>query len=106
MTNGTCPYKSAYGHDMSCPYVINNTLFDDQTTQKLAAYSTMLFIPYYQVERAACSFRGLIRLWNKLAACCTVSPAILFLFRRFPNDKFMPWIGQSWKYNKARVCAC
>jgi len=32
MTNGTRPYKSAYGHDMSCPYGIDHTLFDDQTT--------------------------------------------------------------------------
>jgi len=26
MTNGTRPYKSAYRHDMSCPYVINHAL--------------------------------------------------------------------------------
>jgi hypothetical protein len=36
MINGTRPYKSPHrhdiGHDMSCPYVINNTLFGDQTT--------------------------------------------------------------------------
>jgi len=32
MTNGTRPYKSAYGHDMSCPYVINHKLFAGWTT--------------------------------------------------------------------------
>ena len=26
--NETCPYKTAYGHDMSCPYVINHRLPD------------------------------------------------------------------------------
>ena len=30
--NETRPYKSAYGHDMSCPYVINLMLFGDQAT--------------------------------------------------------------------------
>jgi len=37
--NKTRAYKSAYGHDtghdighdMSCPYIIDHTLFDDQT---------------------------------------------------------------------------
>ena len=45
MINGTRPYKSAYGHDighdMSCPYVVNHTLFDDSDhLNKLAACST------------------------------------------------------------------
>ena len=31
MINGTRPYKSAHGHDMSCFYVINHKSFGDQT---------------------------------------------------------------------------
>jgi hypothetical protein len=30
--NETRPYKSAYGHDMSCPYVIKHKLSGDQST--------------------------------------------------------------------------
>jgi hypothetical protein len=28
----TLPYKYAHEYDVSCPYVMNHTLFDDQTT--------------------------------------------------------------------------
>jgi hypothetical protein len=40
------------GHDMSCPYVINHTLFGDQSTQ-----TSWQHVVRYHVERAACSFR-------------------------------------------------
>ena len=33
--NGTRPYKTAYGHDMSCPYVIEHTLFGDQIIESI-----------------------------------------------------------------------
>ena len=50
------------------PYVI----WRSDHLNKLAACCIMLFTTHYQVERAACSFRILIKPRNKLAACCTM----------------------------------
>ena len=85
--NETHPYKSAYGHgighDMSCPNV-TYVIWRSEQLNKLAACSTMLSTPHYQVERAACSFRIYSFIGLGLCRTCSCSPVFTFQSRTTP----------------------
>ncbi len=48
MTNGTRPYKSAHGHDMSCPYGIKHKSSGNQTTKQAGS---MLYLIRQQYQK-------------------------------------------------------